>query len=80
MLQLRLTKVKAYVKHIDDIKLFLEKETGGRFGKGESSEGQLQGRDNMEKHAHYFINEGKGADLKKLLIHSALICLLLLRR
>ncbi len=59
-------KVKAYVKHIDDIKLFLEKETGGRFGKGESSEGQLQGRDNMEKHAHYFINEGKGADLKKV--------------
>ncbi len=58
-------KVKAFVKYIDDIKLYLEKETGGRFEKGESGEGQLQGRDNMEKHANYMINENHGEEVKK---------------
>ncbi|MDZ4758177.1 MAG: gliding motility protein GldM [Bacteroidota bacterium] len=61
-------KVKDYVKNIETIKLFLETETGGRFAKGETGEGQLQGRDNMEKHANYFINEGHGAELKKKVI------------
>jgi len=58
-------EVKDYVKSLEDIKKLLEEQTGGRFPEGTQGAGQLQGRDNMEKHAHYFINDGHGAELKK---------------
>ncbi len=56
--------VKEYVKYIDDLKKVLEDATGGRFPEGGQSAGQLEGRDNMEKHANYLINEGHGVKLK----------------
>lgn len=65
-------------QYVENLKNILIDETGGREESEDGSKTELVGRDDIEKHANYLINEGKGKELMDKInnTHDQLLALL----
>lgn len=52
-----------FIQYVENLKNILIEETGGREESADGKKTELKGRDDIEKHANYLINEGKGKEL-----------------
>ncbi|MDX5320220.1 MAG: gliding motility protein GldM [Bacteroidota bacterium] len=50
-------------QYVENLKNILIEQTGGREESEDGSKTELKGRDDIEKHANYLINEGRGKEL-----------------